>query len=191
MSAQNDVTRLLADIQKNKPGADEELLPLIYEQLRGMARYYMRTERSNHTLQTTALVHEAYLRLLGHEETDWEDRAHYFRVAARAMRRVLIDHARGKGRIKKGGGWRQEAFDQATLFVDMPPSELLDLNDALTKLTAIDPPLGQVVELRFFGGLTVDDTARVLGISPRKVKKDWRLAKAWLKRELSPADDQS
>jgi len=188
MPAQNDVTRLLSDMQKNKPGADEELLPLVYEQLRGLARYYMRSERSNHTLQTTALVHEAYLRLLGQDEMAWENRAHYFRVAARAMRRVLIDHARGKGRQKKGGGWQRESLEEATLFVDMPPSELLDLNDALTKLSEIDPPLAEVVELRFFGGLTVEDAAHVLEISPRKVKKDWRLAKAWLKRELSLED---
>ncbi len=144
----------------------------------------MSRERSDHTLQTTALVHEAYLRLVGDEEMTWESRAHYFRVAARAMRRILIDHARGKCRQKKGGDRKREPLDDAVATIGMTMSDLLDLDSALTRLSERDPPIAEVVELRFFGGLSVEEAAQVLDISSRKVKKDWRIAKAWLRKEI-------
>lgn len=184
MTQRDDVTRLLADLNASKEEAGEALLVLVYEELRGLARYYMRQERADHTLQTTALVHEAYIRLIGEEDTNWENRAHYFRVAARAMRRVLIDHARGKNCRKKGAGWSRETLDKAMVTIGMPLEDLLSLDAALDRLTEMDPGLAQVIELRFFGGLTVEDTAEVLNVSAWKVKNDWRIARAWLKKEL-------
>lgn len=184
MSSRSDVTRLLADLRTRKQGAGEELFPLVYEELRSLARHYMSRERADHTLQTTALVHEAYLRLVGDEDVAWESRAHYFRVAARAMRRILIDHARGKCRQKKGGGRKREPLDDAAATIGMSVADLLDLDRALTRLTEKDPPIAEVVELRFFGGLNVEEAARVLDISSRKVKRDWRIAKAWLQKEI-------
>ncbi|MFH1999676.1 MAG: sigma-70 family RNA polymerase sigma factor [Planctomycetota bacterium] len=184
MASRDDVTRLLADLRSNHGEASEELLVLVYEELRQLARYYMSQERSNHTLQTTALVHEAYIRLMGEEDTAWESRVHYFRVAARAMRRVLIDHARSKSRKKKGAGWNRETLDNAVVTIGMPLEDLLSLDNALDRLAEMDPSLAQVIELRFFGGLTIEDTARVLDVSPWKVKNDWRIARAWLKKEL-------
>jgi len=175
---------LLSDLQSKKKGANEALLPLVYEELRSLAKHYMSLERSDHTLQTTALVHEAYIRLTGESDSSWENRAHYFRVAARAMRRVLIDHARKKGRQKKGQGWSRTPLDNVALFTGMPSEDLLNLDSALTKLSRVDPSMVQIIELRFFGGLTVEETARVISVSPWKVKNDWRIAKAWIKKEI-------
>jgi len=184
LPSKDDVTRLLSDLQSKKKGANEALLPLVYEELRSLAKHYMSLERSDHTLQTTALVHEAYIRLTGESDSSWENRAHYFRVAARAMRRVLIDHARKKGRQKKGQGWSRTPLDNVALFTGMPSEDLLNLDSALTKLSKVDPSMVQIIELRFFGGLTVEETARVISVSPWKVKNDWRIAKAWIKKEI-------
>lgn len=189
MGAQDDVTRLLSDLSANKQGAGEALLPLVYDELRSLARYYMSREKSGHTLQTTALVHEAFIRLTGDENATWEDRAHYFRVAARAMRRVLIDHARHKGRQKAGGGWKRDALEDAAVTIGMHSGELIDLDEALSRFAEVDPAAAEIVELRFFGGLSVEDAARVLDVSPRTVKRQWRVARAWLKKEIGKGDD--
>ena len=175
--------QLLRDVGRNRPGAEEELLPLVYEDLRRLAHRAMRGERPGHTLQTTALVHEAYMRLRGAASESWESRAHFLRVAARAMRRVLIDHARRKLSDKRGGGVEREPLDAITLAHDESPGDLLALNDALDRLAAVDARMAQVVELRFFAGLTLEDTARVLGVSRSTVKNDWTMARAWLKQQ--------
>ena len=159
-------------------------MPLIYNELRALAKRYMRGERSGHTLQTTALVHEAYIKLGGVTEISWESRAHYLRVASQAMRRVLIDHARRKKADKKGGKRTREPLDRAADIMEKASVDLLELDSAIDKLAKIDPQLAQVVELRFFGGLTVEETAKVIGISKTTVKEDWSLAKAWLKQEM-------
>ena len=184
MPSREDVTRLLEDLGAGREGAGEELLPLVYDELHALARHYMSRERHGHTLQTTALVHEAYLRLAGDQDISWESRAHYFRVAARAMRRVLIDHARLKKTEKKGAGRKREPLDEVAIFMEESSTDLLALDKALCRLAEVDPQLVQVVELRFFGGLTIEDTARTLDISPRTVKREWQMARVWLKQDL-------
>lgn len=159
-------------------------MPLVYNELRALAKHYMRGERPGHTLQTTALVHEAYLKLGGEREAPWESRAHYLRMASQAMRRVLIDHARRRKADKKGGKRTREPLDKALDLMESSSTDLVELDSSLDKLAGIDPQLAQVVELRFFGGLTVEETAKVLGISKTTVKQDWSLAKAWLKQEM-------
>ncbi|MHC4942578.1 MAG: sigma-70 family RNA polymerase sigma factor [Planctomycetota bacterium] len=184
MPPKEDVTRLLADLSAGKKGAAEALMPLLYDELRALARHYMRGERVDHTLQTTALVHEAYLRLGGKMETAWENKAHYMRVAARAMRHVLIDHARRKRAAKKGGTWKKESLDKAAEILEEASIDLLAVDQALSDLAKIDEQMAQVVELKFFGGLTIEETANVLGISPSTVKHEWVLAKAWLRQQI-------
>ena len=182
--AQGEFTRLLSDLHAGKESVEEALLPLVYGELRALARHYMRKERSGHTLQTTALVHEAFIRLSGVKAESWENKKHYLRLAARAMRRVLIDHARRKKSLKKGKrGWL-ETIENAAVFEREPSIDLIALDDALKHLCALDEDLGKVVELRFFGGLTIEETANVLGVSPRTVVYNWRLAKAWLKEKM-------
>ncbi len=144
----------------------------------------MRRERVDHTLQTTALVHEAYLKLVEQTPASWQNRAHFFAIAAQVMRHILIDHARGHAREKRGGGQPVIQFDEGLVFSPEQSSELLEVDAALQRLTELDPRQGKIVELRFFGGLTVDETAAVLGISPKTVKRDWSVAKAWLHGEL-------
>jgi RNA polymerase sigma factor (TIGR02999 family) len=185
LASPEEIVKLLEDLSAGKEEAGEKLLPLVYEELRALARYYMSNERSGHTLQTTALVHEAYLRLAGSKETAWESKVHYFRVAARAMRRVLIDHARRK-RARGAPVYKPEELieDPALTAADVS-KDLLALDKALDRLSEVDPKLVQVVELRFFGGMTVEQTAKVSGMSPRTVKRDWRLARVWLKEEIS------
>jgi len=180
-----DVTLLLKELSAGKEGAEEMLLPLIYDELRALARHFMGHERTGHTLQTTALVHEAYLRLCGSNQESWNDKAHYMRLAARAMRRVLIDHARRKSSQKRGGGAHKTTLEPGMAIQIDDTIDLLALDQALCKLAALDDRLSQVVELRYFCGLTVEETAKVLGASPRTVKSDWKMAKAWLKQELS------
>ncbi|MHC4946569.1 MAG: sigma-70 family RNA polymerase sigma factor [Planctomycetota bacterium] len=184
MASKQDFTQLLNDLNAGKVGAEEALLPMVYDELRALAKYYMRDERSDHTLQTTALVHEAYIKMGGLEGEGLENKAHYMRVAARAMRRVLIDHARRKQAGKHGGGRRKQALEQAEVFLGEPSIDLIALDESLEKLGELDPSLTQVVELRFFGGLTAEETAKVLGVSVRKVMYDWRIARAWLKQGL-------
>ena len=185
MASPRKVAKLLQDLSAGREEAGDKLLPLVYEELRSLARFYMSDERSGHTLQTTALVHEAYLRLAGGKEITRENKAHYFRLAARAMRRVLIDNARKK-RIQKAGLGQQEiALDEEAAVSEGFTDDLLVLDKALCRLSEVDPKLVQVVELRYFGGMTVEQTAKVLGISSRTVKRDWRLARVWLKGEIS------
>jgi RNA polymerase sigma factor (TIGR02999 family) len=169
----------------------DRLTPLVYEQLHRMARRYMRSERSGHTLQATALVNEAFLRLVDSRDVDWTDRAHFFAVCARVMRRILVDAARSRGALKRGGQAHRAEHSGPIDLDDLPTrgaemsAQLCALDEALNALATIDPRRAQVVELRFFGGLTVDETGHVLDISPQTVMRDWRLARAWLARELT------
>jgi RNA polymerase sigma factor (TIGR02999 family) len=182
---EKDVTQVLEDLNQGSEAARAELLRLVYDELRRLASAKMRHERQDHTLQPTALVHEAYMRLLGGQEAKWENRAHFFGAAAEAMRRILVDHARSRQAQKRGGGQRPVPLEQAADMPDQKPEEIIAVDGALSKLAAVDAQKGRVVELRFFGGLGVEETAEVLGISPRTVKRDWAFAKAWLFREIN------
>jgi RNA polymerase sigma factor (TIGR02999 family) len=181
-----DVSQLLADWAAHDPTARDRLVPLVYEELRRLARHYMRGERINHTLQTTALVNEVYLRLAGLKGLEWRDRAHFFAMAGRLMRRVLVDYARRHGRDKRGGGISVTTLDEHAISTE-PAVDIVALDEALERLSAVDPQQSQVVELRFFGGLSIDETAEALGISPATVKRDWTTARVWLHHELTRA----
>jgi RNA polymerase sigma factor (TIGR02999 family) len=185
-ASSRDVTQLLRAWSAGDREAGEELLPLVYEELRREAARHLRRERRDHTLRPTALVHEAFLRLVGQRGAAWKSRHQFFAVAARMMRRILVDHARSRARAKRAGGWRRVSLDQVgPLSVKAAPEvDLLQLEEALVELQAIDPRRGRLVELRFFAGLSVDDTAAVLEVSPSTVDRDWRLAKAWLYRRI-------
>ncbi len=164
----------------------ETIFPLIYDELRRLAQHHMKKERTGHTHQATSLVHEVYLRLVDQTRVDWRNKAHFFAVAAQAMRRILIDHARRKARAKHGGRHRKLSLDEAlTVAADQPSTDLVALDRALVRLAKEDPEAARVVELRFFGGLTDEDSAQVLGASPRTVRRRWQYAKAWLYRELT------
>lgn len=162
----------------------EQLMPLVHAELRRLARGYMGRERPGHSLQPTALVNEAYLRLVGLRRMRWQDRTHFFAMAARLMRRILVDIARARGYQKRGGHARQVSLDEGLVVSDAPMEDVVAVDVALTRLAAISPRRSQVVELRFFGGLSVEETAQALNVSSETVKRDWRLAKAWLFREL-------
>lgn len=179
-----EVTALLTQLAKGNQEAASSLIPLVYKELHRLAGAYMRRERIDHTLQPTALVHEAFIKLVQHHSIDWQSRAHFFGIAAQVMRRILVDHARGHLRDKRGGGQRAVPIDEVLVFAPEQSQELLKLDDALQRLTQLDPRQGKIVELRFFGGLTVEQTADLLGISPKTVKRDWSMAKAWLHGEL-------
>jgi len=187
-----DVTGLLRAWGKGDQGALEQLTPLVYAQLRVHARRYTRGERTDATLQGTALVHEVYLRLIDGERVEWHDRAHFFALSAQLMRRILIDAARARNAAKRGGPAKVIRESAANLdqiaALDSDATTLCALDDALEELSRIDPRRAKVIELRFFGGLTVDETAAILGISAQSVMRDWRLARAWLARELSRED---
>lgn len=159
-------------------------MPLVYDELRRLANHYLRQERSDHTLQPTALVHEAYLKLIDQSRVDWQNRAHFFGVAAQSMRRILVDHARSHRASKRGGVQQKLALDEAVDYSQPRDIDLLALDDALNLLAKLDVRQSQVVELRFFGGLTIEETAAALGVSPATVKVDWSMAKAWLHREI-------
>jgi len=178
-------TELLQAWGGGDAAAFEQLIPLVHAELRRLARRYMGRERPGHTLQPTALVNEAYLRLVDLNQMRWQDRAHFLAMAARLMRRVLVDNARTKGYRKRGGGARQVSLDDGLVICDPRSDELVALDDALTQFAAVSPRKAQVVELRFFGGLSVEETAEALRVSPETVKRDWRLAKVWLVRHLS------
>lgn len=180
-----EVTQLLIDCREGKQGAIDALLPLVYDELRRLAAQYMKSERAEHTLQPTALVHEAYAKLVG-LDVDWQDRVQFFKAAAQAMRRVLVDHARAKASAKRGGGSPTISLAEASL-AGAPPvgADLLDLDRALDKLATIDERKAQVVELHFFGGLSFDEAGQALGISRATVDRDMRMARAWLHAELS------
>jgi len=179
-----EVTRILQDWGKGDQQALDRLMPLVYAELRSLARRYLRRERSDHTLQATALVHEAYLRLVDQSGVTWQNRAHFFGVAAQAMRRILVDHARRHHAAKRGGPAFKVSLDDVMIAATERSDDLLALDDALTRLAELDPRQGRIVELRLFSGLTVEETADALGISPATVKREWTSAKAWLTREV-------
>jgi len=179
-----EVTRLLIAWRRGEPAALDELIPLVYDELRRIAAHYLRQERRGHTLQTSALVNEAFLRLIG-QTVDWRNRAQFFGIAARLMRQILVDHARHHGRAKRGGGQIQVALDEALDVAKTRDADLVALDEALTALAQFDPQQSRVVELRYFGGLTIAETAEVLGVSDSTVEREWNLARAWLLRELS------
>ena len=181
-----DVTALLDDWSRGNRTALTQLLPLVYAELRRVAARQLRSERADHTLQPTALVHEAYLRLVDQRRVDWRNRAHFFGVAAQVMRRILVDHARRHGATKRGQGVRCVSMDEATDVAAPDEIPILALDHALDRLDKVDAALTRIVELRAFGGLTIEEAAHVLGVSPSTAKRDWRTAKAWLSRELAP-----
>lgn len=187
---QSKVTQTLAQLGQLDPGkVAETLLPIVYDELHDLAEGYLRRERKDHTLQPTALVHEAFLRLVDQSRVDWRGRTHFFGVAAQAMKRILIDHARRRRRAKRGGDWRRVALDDAVVPPELVDVDLVALHDALETLAELDPRQARVVELRFLGGLTVNEVAEVLGVSKRTVEGDWTHAKAWLRAELSESDE--
>jgi RNA polymerase sigma factor (TIGR02999 family) len=183
--ATHEVTQLLKAWTGGDEQALERLTPLVYEQLRRVARHYMAGQRSGHILQTTALVNEAYLQLVDCGRMNWQDRAHFFAVSAQLMRRILVDFARSTGCQKRGGGAVHVSLDEAPSVCQEPDPDLLALDDALSALANLDERKSKVVELRFFGGLSTEEAAEVLNVSPETVARDWRLAKMWLLRELS------
>lgn len=180
-----DVTQLLAAWRDGDQEALDKLMPLVYDELRRIAGRYMKRERAGHTLQTTALVNEAYLRMVGHQNVDWQNRAHFFGVAASVMRHLLVDRARANGRVRRGANPQQVTLDEGVVISEQKGEELLALDEALTKLNEIDERKVRIVELRFFSGLSAEETAEVLGVSEITVKRDWLKAKAWLYRELT------
>lgn len=184
---QLNVTQLLFRYGKGEPQALEKLLPVVYQELRRLAKNYMRRESSGHTLQPTALVHEAFFKLVDQKDVQWQNRAHFFGVAAQLMRRILIDHARSRRAVKRGGTQAKVSFDEAIHWeaAEDGAPDLLALDQALEKLAKLDERQSRTVELRYFGGLSIDEVAEVLQTSPATVKRDWTLAKAWLLRELS------
>lgn len=182
--AASDITRILATLSDGDRVAAAELLPLVYGELRAMASAYLRHERCDHTLQSTALVHEAYLKLAGGEPRTWEDRRHFFRMAAAVMRHILVSHARARARDKRGGGRHKVPLEDAVAWFEDRSCDLVALDDALGKLAALHRRKARVVELRFFTGFSVEETAEALDVSPRTVKSDWGFAKLWLLREI-------
>jgi RNA polymerase sigma factor (TIGR02999 family) len=183
-SSQN-ITQLLLDWRNGDQTALDRLMPMVYEELRRMANHYMRNERQGHTLQTSALVNEAYLRLVDHENIAWQNRAHFFGVAAQAMRRILVDYARSRQRLKRAGPAQRVSLDEAMTLAKERAAELVALDDALQGLAKVDPRKSCVVELRYFGGLSVEETAEALGVSTMTVMRDWNTARAWLMREMT------
>ena len=187
-----DVTRILSAIEQGDPRAAEQLLPLVYDELRKLAGQRLAGEKPGQTLQATALVHEAYLRLVDAERVpNWDSRGHFFAAAAEAMRRILIDNARRKRTEKHGGNHRRWDLDDVDLTVDVPSGDVLALDEALRKLEAAEPVKAELVKLRYFAGLSIDDAARVLGIAPATAKRHWVYARAWLFRTMEGADRQT
>ena len=187
----HEITRILSELQKDPEGSQEaanRLFTAVHGELRRMAGRIMRDERPGHILQATALVHEAYLRLVDIRSVDWQSRAHFFGVAARAMRQILVDQARERATAKRGGGLRQVTLDDRLTLASVDELDLLNLDRILTRLAEMDKRLAQVVEYRVFAGMSVEDVALVLGVSVRTVHNDWRVAKIWLSRELSERD---
>ena len=186
MESPEGVTQLLVDWSNGDQAALDKLMPVVYDELRRLASNYLRRERPGHTLQPTALVNEAYLRLVDQRKARWQNRAQFFGVAAQLMRRILVDHARVRQAQKRGGSDQQQlSLSHADRIMEKPEIDLLALHEALSDLNEIDPQQARIVELRFFGGLTIEETAEVIGISHATVERDWTLARAWLRRELS------
>lgn len=180
-----NVTELLLGWGNGDKAALDQILPIVYEELRKQAARYLRRERVGHTLQTTALIHEAYIRLVDQKNVRWQNRAHFFGISAQLMRRILVDHARAKGRAKRGGSDIRVSLDDKNLIAKAADLDIIAVDEALERLAQIDEQQSKIVELRFFSGLTVEETAEVLKISPATVKRDWSMAKAWLHREIS------
>lgn len=189
MTANDDVTVILSAIERGEGNAVEKLLPLVYAELRMLARQQMNRERSDHTLQATALVHEVYMRLLGGRELGWANRRHFFNTAAEAMRRILIEHARKRGRVKRGGRLTRVSLDGLELAVGENPDFFLLLDDAIRRLSEQDDRAAEVVRLRFFAGLDIDQTAEVLDVSPMTVKREWKFARVWLYGAMKDESD--
>ena len=179
-----EVTQLLISWNNGDQEALDQLIPLVETELRRLARRFMRRERDDHTLQTSALINEAYVRLVGQQDVQWKDRAHFFAVAAQVMRHILIDHARRYQYAKRGGGAQKVALDEISDLSEQRAAELVALDDALIDLAELDPRKSQIVELRFFGGLSIEETAEVLSTSPATVMREWRAARAWLHRTI-------
>jgi len=185
--ASHQITILLTDWSKGDELALEQLMPLVYDELRRLAESYMRRQPAGHTFQTTELIHEAYVKLAKQDEHNWQNRAHFFGVAARAMRHILVDYARSKKRVKRGGWQDRVTLADGMVVAETKSDEIVALDDALTALAAIDERKGRVVELKFFGGLTIEEIAEGLKLSTDSVKRDWRFARIWLLRELKAA----
>jgi RNA polymerase sigma-70 factor (ECF subfamily) len=183
--ASGEITKLLLDMRNGNPEAEESLFALVYHELRRVAARQLRNERQGHTLQPTALVHEAYLQLLRQKDKDWKNRAHFFAVASQVMRRILVDYARQHRAERRGGGAPVLQIERVAIATTYHLGEILEVDRALTRLSALDERQGKIVEMRFFGGLTEEEIGEVLGISPRTVKRDWNMAKAWLHAELA------
>ena len=181
----NEVTQLLINWSKGDQSALEELIPLVHAELRRLARHYMARENPGHTLQTSALINEAYIRLIDQQDMPWQNRAHFFGVAAQVMRHILIDHARSHCYAKRGGGAPKIALDEAMLVNDKRAEELVALDDALKALATLYFRKSQIIELRFFGGMSIEETAEAMKVSPITVTREWRSAKAWLRREMN------
>jgi RNA polymerase sigma-70 factor, ECF subfamily len=181
----HEITQLLAEWSDGNQTALNKLYPLVYDELHRMANRYMKRERQDHTLQTTALIHEAYVRLVDQKNVHWANRAHFFAISAQIMRRILIDHARRHAFGKRGGGAQKVSLDETAIVAGNPASDMLLLDEALSRLAEMDPRRGQVVELRYFGGLNNEEIADVLKISENTVTRDWNMARAWLYQELS------
>jgi len=180
----NDVTQLLKRYGNGDQEALAELIPQIYDELRRLASSYLQSERVDHTLQTTALVHEAYLRLVDQKQVKWSNRNHFVGVAAQMMRRILVDHARKHVSLKRGGSFARISLEQAAFFSRERPRELIVVDELLTRLTSLDPQGSRIVELRFFAGLSLEETAEVTGLSTAKVRREWSAVKAWFRREM-------
>jgi RNA polymerase sigma factor (TIGR02999 family) len=180
-------TQVLQQLQAGDKEAPARLLPLVYDEFRHLARHYLRAERANHTLQPTALVHEAYLKLVDQSRVNWQGRTHFFAVAAQAMRRILVDHARAHLRQKRGGGAHRIELDEAVALSPQRGEDVLALDEALEKLAKLDERQAKIVEYRFFAGMNVEEVANTLGVSKRTVEADWTMARAWLLRELQRA----
>jgi RNA polymerase sigma factor (TIGR02999 family) len=184
-SSSQQITHLLLAWGNGDEAALEQLMPLVYEELRKVAARHLRRQRPDHTLQTTALVNEAYLKLIDSSQVKWQNRAHFFAVSAQLMRRILVDFARSRQNLKRGGGAQQVSLDEAMVIAPERGADLLALDEALTRLAALNPRQAQVVELRYFGGLSEEESAEALKVSLRTVQRDWNLARLWLYRELS------
>jgi RNA polymerase sigma factor (TIGR02999 family) len=184
-STRQQVTQLLGDWRGGDEAALEKLFPLVQPELHRLAHHYMSRERAGHTLQTTAVLNEAYLRLVKDAEPRWQNRTHFVAAAAQLMRRIMVDHARERRALKRGGGMLKVTFDEAALVTETRSDELLALDEALQGLAAQDPRKSQIVELRYFGGLSIEETAEFLDVSPRTVEREWTMAKAWLYRALN------
>lgn len=180
----SEVTRILNAIEKGDARATDELLPLVYNELRRLAGHKMAAEAAGHTLQPTALVHEAWLRLVGSNQEGWQSRAHFFGAAAEAMRRILVDHARRKQSQKRGGGVGHEELNESVLVLNAPPDEILAVNDALDTLAREDPAAAELVKLRYFVGMTMEEAASAMGLAPRTAERTWTYARVWLRREI-------